>query len=172
MSEINSIAQGTYTLGQTSATTYQAGPGIKIDEPSAGTVRIGSDYNETKLFVASTTAGSNDRPITLAEPYTNFERIKIYFRINDFDAGCSECMSYNKYLDLITQSNYGPSGPDKNYSKGIRMYLVNDNQLSAAPSAFCFYVNQNKQLTYFNEAYSIYYVNEVIGINRISGGNA
>ena len=49
MSEnIQSISQGTYTIGQTSATNFIAGPGIKIDEPSAGTVRIGND--ETVLF--------------------------------------------------------------------------------------------------------------------------
>jgi len=46
MSEINSIAQGTYTLGQTSATTYQAGPGISITQPSEGTVRISNDFNK------------------------------------------------------------------------------------------------------------------------------
>ena len=47
MSEnIQSISQGTYTIGQTSATNFVAGPGIKIDEPSAGTVRIGIDGNE------------------------------------------------------------------------------------------------------------------------------
>lgn len=43
MSEINSIANGTFTIGQTSATNFVAGNGIKIDEPSAGTVRIGTD---------------------------------------------------------------------------------------------------------------------------------
>ena len=47
MSEnIQSISQGTFTIGQTSATNFVAGPGIKIDEPSAGTVRIGMDGNE------------------------------------------------------------------------------------------------------------------------------
>ena len=49
MSEnIQSISQGTFTIGQTSATNFVAGPGIKIDEPSEGVVRIGNDV-ETKL---------------------------------------------------------------------------------------------------------------------------
>lgn len=43
---MNTIYDGSYTLGSTSALTFEAGPGIKIDEPSAGTVRIGMDGNE------------------------------------------------------------------------------------------------------------------------------
>lgn len=46
MSEINSIANGTFTIGQSSALSFEAGPGITIDSPSAGTVRIGNDYNK------------------------------------------------------------------------------------------------------------------------------
>ena len=73
MSEnIQSISQGTYTIGQTSATNFIAGNGIKIDEPSAGTVRIGND--ETVLWSGS--IGTNSTA-TLSEPYTNFERIRI-----------------------------------------------------------------------------------------------
>lgn len=72
MSEnIQSISQGTYTIGQTSATNFVAGPGIKIDEPSAGTVRIGND--ETVLWSGSGTAGE----FTLNESYKNFEKIGI-----------------------------------------------------------------------------------------------
>ena len=71
MSEnIQSISQGTYTIGQTSATNFVAGPGIKIDEPSAGTVRIGND--ETVLY-----SGAGTSAVTLSEPYTNFEAIKL-----------------------------------------------------------------------------------------------
>ena len=43
---MNTIYDNTFVLGQTSATNFVAGPGIKIDEPSAGTVRIGIDGNE------------------------------------------------------------------------------------------------------------------------------
>jgi hypothetical protein len=47
MSEnIQSIANGSFVLGSTSATTYQAGPGISITHPSEGTVRISNDFNK------------------------------------------------------------------------------------------------------------------------------
>lgn len=74
MSEINSIAQGTYTLGQTSATTYQAGPGISITQPSEGVVRISND--ETVLW-ENTTSGVYNGTITLNEPWSGFNKIGI-----------------------------------------------------------------------------------------------
>lgn len=61
MSEINSIANGTYTIGQTSATNFIAGPGVRIDSPSAGTVRIGTadDYIVTTEETVGTYTVSN-----------------------------------------------------------------------------------------------------------------
>ena len=74
MSEIKSIANGTYTIGQTSALNFEAGPGISITEPSAGTVRIGND--ETVLW--DNTVGTQSG-CTLSESITNFERILISY---------------------------------------------------------------------------------------------
>lgn len=65
---MNTIYDGTFTIGSTSATNFVAGPGIKIDEPSAGTVRIGTD--ETVLFSAAYPGVS---AFTLSEPLTNFK---------------------------------------------------------------------------------------------------
>ena len=74
MSEnIQSISQGTYTIGQTSATNFVAGNGIKIDEPSAGTVRIGND--ETVLY--SGTYNTATKSILFSEPLSAFERIMV-----------------------------------------------------------------------------------------------
>ena len=71
MSEnIQSISQGTYTIGQTSATNFVAGPGIKIDEPSAGTVRIGND--ETVLWSGTGSIST----FTLSEKLSNFEKFR------------------------------------------------------------------------------------------------
>jgi hypothetical protein len=72
MSEINSIAQGTYVIGQTSATTYQAGPGISITQPSEGTVRISND--ETVLWSGSGTHFPDK--VTTNEPLSSFERFR------------------------------------------------------------------------------------------------
>lgn len=73
MSEnIQSISMGSYTLGETNKLTFSAGPGIKIDEPSAGTVRIGND--ETLLYDSS----AKWTGITFSEPASNFEKIRVY----------------------------------------------------------------------------------------------
>ena len=81
MSEnIQSIANGSFVLGQTSATTFVAGNGIKIDEPSAGTVRIGTD--ETVLFFAGNDS-SGYQSGNLTESIKNFETIKVVGMDND-----------------------------------------------------------------------------------------
>lgn len=73
MAEINSIANGTYTIGETNKLTFSAGPGIKIDEPSAGTVRIGND--ETVLFETDSPSGVS--AVICSETVKNFEKIAV-----------------------------------------------------------------------------------------------
>lgn len=46
MSEIRSISEGTFVIGDTNGLTFEAGPGISVSQPSEGTVRIGMDGNE------------------------------------------------------------------------------------------------------------------------------
>ena len=68
---MNTIYDGTFVLGSTSATNFIAGPGIKIDSPSEGTVRIGND--ETVLYEGS----ANYNLINFSEPASHFERIRL-----------------------------------------------------------------------------------------------
>ena len=92
MSEsIQSISLGTYTIGSTNELTFSAGPGIKIDSPSAGTVRIGND--ETVLWENAT--GSR-LPITVSELLSNFEFIRIEW--NPYQEGSSWPM----FIDVTT----------------------------------------------------------------------
>jgi hypothetical protein len=158
MSEINSIAQGTYTLGQTSATTYQAGPGISITQPSEGTVRISND--ETVLWEGTLTA-STDK-ITLSEAKTNFDRIGIYFK-------CYE----RTYFVQITG--------DSDFQIGV-VFVFQDGYLQACGTRW----NTSDQIefswkstitAYWGQSLSNGWSSnivpiKIIGINRISGGNA
>lgn len=80
---MNTIYDGSYVLGSTSALTFEAGPGIKIDEPSAGAVRIGND--ETVLFLHSAVPMSPTGTVyQMSEPITNFERIKVEYWNREF----------------------------------------------------------------------------------------
>ena len=70
---MNTIYDNTFTIGQTSAINFEAGPGIMVTEPTAGTVRIGAD--ETVLWSGSD-IGTRTSAFTLSEPINNFERVR------------------------------------------------------------------------------------------------
>lgn len=97
MSEnIQSISQGTYTIGQTSATNFVAGPGIKIDEPSAGTVRIGND--ETVLW--SGNVWNKNIEMVLSDSLKNYDSYKVYGYNTE-----------NKY-GIVNEYTYNSTGPN------------------------------------------------------------
>lgn len=99
MSEnIQSISQGTYTIGQTSATNFVAGPGIKIDEPSAGTVRIGND--ETVLW--SGEINVNNLTGALSEPVSSFNKVKILTKINNSTPDAKQWFEFDTDREFYT----------------------------------------------------------------------
>ena len=138
MSEnIQSISQGTYTIGQTSATNFVAGPGIKIDEPSAGTVRIGND--ETVLW-----SGTGNAPttaaMTLSEDPAHFAKIDVYIRAWDrnevitkaTDIGigsnffqCGMVWGQSTGVTNIVNLNYQYASNTVTYSAGTRHAITN-----------------------------------------------
>lgn len=76
MSEnIQSISQGTYTIGDTNKLTFSAGNGITITQPSEGVVGIAN--NETMLWSGSLTGTAGSLTAQLSEPFTNFEEIRL-----------------------------------------------------------------------------------------------
>ena len=159
MSEnIQSISQGTYTIGQTSATNFIAGPGIKIDEPSAGTLRIGND--ETVLWEGSAGTGTN---LVLSENYNNFDRL--IFEYRPWSEG--ETPSY-QISEVGTNYNNFTLGSFWNnnttYATFIYTYQGNGtNQLNFIRGE---YNNGNNWTTAGNIC-----MFKIVGINRISGGN-
>jgi hypothetical protein len=184
MSEINSIAQGTYTLGQTSATTYQAGPGISITQPSEGTVRISND--ETVLWSAADGATSGD--MILSESWKNFEKISVThactyggnrpiapdtvidtYALTKKGGGIIVCS------DQTTTEVTGQSGNNKIfYETQVTFSAINDTTLRFYPAyvKFINYPKNDGTVTgrYGMENSRVYY--NIVGINRISGGNA
>lgn len=129
MSEsIQSISNGTFTIGSTSATKFEAGPGITITEPSEGTVRIGND--ETVLWWGA--AGPSNFPLQMNEPFSAFEKIEFVWnpRYNG-DYGCPI------YYTQLGTEKYDASVPTKytlvgEYANANQIwkeywYLENDN---------------------------------------------
>ena len=134
MSEnIQSISQGTYTIGQTSATNFVAGPGIKIDQPSEGVVRIGND--ETVLY-----SGAYTSAFSVSEPITNFNNIRLVChnnRDNEYAFGSIVNTNYftfgtinwtdntdNNPLQLFGGGYSSTNGVDFTYFGGYQIYFA------------------------------------------------
>lgn len=176
MSEnIQSISQGTYTIGQTSATNFVAGTGIKIDEPSAGTVRIGND--ETVLFETNDVYGAG--VCNLSESLKNFERIAVkptrgwsgtpnpggagpwnYFDTDQIVGGATE--PFQSVCPFIMEcinwkiSQFIPNADCTvlTWYRGFQKNMENNRYASASNFTDCVGIQK------------------IIGINRISGSNA
>ena len=163
---IQSIANGSFVLGQTSATNFVAGPGIKIDEPSAGTVRIGND--ETVLWEGERNWWANTAALNLSESVNNFEIIRIKAK--------DDWALRERYF-------YVPSNPSDNQFditldgiEGSKLviktskYNFSGNQIGLA-EMFTIEINSAKTMYIYTDRSYIQF-HEVIGINRISGSNA
>lgn len=171
MSEnIQSISQGTFTIGSTSSTNFVAGPGIKIDEPSAGTVRIGND--ETVLWSGT----GNISTFTLSEKLSNFEKFRFVM------AG------YN--TPQLGMCEYYSPADGSNISYCYEHYVANydGNPLQVWAGRFsttdsltyniidwkwmCMPGNNSAWTNTWNNNDRKPLIRKVIGINRISGSNA
>ena len=169
MSEnIQSIANGSFVLGSTSATTYQAGPGISITQPSEGTVRISND--ETVLWSGST--HTSGEVLTLSEPYSAFNTLKIYANgyTNTYQPQCNEfkLTTANEQIFYVLCENRPGSTP------GIRF---NYFEMSGLPDRSKIRINYAWQYSMTgtaitNTSGSNANINFIVGCNRISGGNA
>lgn len=158
MSEINSIANGTFTIGQTSATNFIAGNGITIDSPSAGTVRIATD--ETVLWSGNSLTGNcNESP-------WNFDKLGF------ITSGSINSLQYNEFpaisgKNMMAMTTIGP--------ESTAVWHFTPSQISFNGNTFTlkscdFYARTNQTTFTWNAGDHIKMI-KVIGINRISGGN-
>jgi len=166
MSEnIQSIANGTFVLGNTSATTYQAGPGISITQPSEGVVRISND--ETVLCNGDRYWWADTSPLTASENLSNFETIKV-IAADDWELPQQEFYfpGLNNGFDISLIGKEGDNLVIKSSKFG-----VNGNQISLLSQTQCG-ITSGKAIATTNWTTSFIQFKKVIGINRISGGNA
>lgn len=170
MSEINSIANGTYTIGQSSALSFEAGPGIKIDEPSAGTVRIGND--ETVLWSGAMASAAN-----LSEPMTAFDYVKVYYADDFTDTG-----RYHTVAQLDPNNGahmWQPIGGlgEANCWVGVTYISASDDYTTiCVPKVKLFnygsWTSTATTMTKVTTGANVSVLYKVVGVNHISGGNA
>lgn len=152
---MNTIYDGTYVIGQTSATNFQAGPGISITQPSEGTVRIAND--ETVLWSGNINA--SQMPVNLSEPLSAFDRIGFTYKIWDDDWAYCEVPSitekYVLYSNWIDNSQGG-------YSFAYKLSANSDKtQLGFQRSMFAAWGS-----TTTSQSSGGFALQKIVGINR------
>ena len=162
---MNTIYDGTFVLSNTSATTYQAGPGISITQPSEGTVRISND--ETVLWSGTFTGTGS---ISLSEALSNFDLVRIEW------CPYTEASNWLAPKDSVTtkvfdnQIHLTGVGVSTNYLYEMLVNIalqVNDTTVSEL-----YHASVTLHTNASNENLRGYTIYKVVGINRISGGNA
>ena len=73
---MSEIYNGTFVLGNTSATTLSAGPGIKIDDSQPGVIKVSTD--ETVLWEGSAYFSANPTNIIVNDYLYNYEKVQFY----------------------------------------------------------------------------------------------
>lgn len=162
---MNTIYDNTFTLGSTSALNFEAGPGITIDSPSAGTVRIGND--ETVLW-SGTYQGTDS--ITLSEALSNFDLVRVewcpYTEASNW-LEPKDSVTTKVFDNLIHLTGIGVS-TNYTYQMLVNIALqVNDTAVAES-----YHTSVTMHNGAVNENLRGYKIFKIIGINRISGSNA
>lgn len=173
--EFTTDGQGNRVLQVEAPVDIVAGPGIVVDNPDGNTLRVSlrEDYEEV-LYAASTDAGTTlsvNGYITLSESLTHFEKVKIYYALQQSWGGAvsheiykvsgdqrivleqlwfREQSGYNNYWQTITFSKYSDTN--------LTITLVDGSQRPLLQNSWG---STGLTLTVF----------KVVGINRIAGGN-
>ena len=165
MSNLRSISEGSFVLGDTNGLTFEAGSGISISEPSEGTVRIAND--ETVLYSGAFTASAN-ASTTISEDITNFERIRIY-AARGTDTRAPKCTEFSPIS--VSASPYCIESTF--YNSANEFYSDRAQLRFNGTTMSC---NVAARVKILNNAITVtsdapLTVTKVVGVNRI-GGNA
>ena len=174
---MNTIYDNTFVLGQTSATNFIAGNGIKIDEPSAGTVRIGNDEtvlwtNPNPAMIVSNTTLTG----TLNESISSFEKIRFDVKAS-YDYGENIYAARTNFDFIMDASKKNEIGIYYPNPRGTTTYIdccllyVSGNLFSATSGNRLQLKYPENTINTVNTARGPY-IYEIRGINRISGSNA
>lgn len=123
MSELQSISNGTYMIGETSDLNFEAGPGISITHPSEGTVRISND--ETVLWSGAVTGSAFS--VTLSEDCQNFEKLQFIGGTNSSPGHPMYGQTYTNDLDANGKIQCSMLGFDPSHIKVTIMELSGTN---------------------------------------------
>lgn len=163
---MSQIYNGSFVLGDTSATTLSAGPGIKLDTSVPGVIGISND--ETVLFDSY---GNGTSAAVLSEPMSSFSQLKILLGQQYTNDG-TEWHTYEAKPDKIKHMSYCAGGDNNFYFVGLYCTANSNTAITVVSQASVVkpYGNTNVNGQGENEAYKNC-IHKVVGINRIAGGN-
>ena len=163
-----SIYDGSFTLGNTSACTIVAGPGVKVDDSVPGTIRIGTD--ETVLYSAnSVTNNTAGQVFPMSEPITNFERIRITCDNMEYQGRpCTQEFSVlNSSCRFTTPMLNDNGGASIGINIPYATYNINSSGNLVCVARGLFYGDWNTPY-HTNGGWRGYCLLKVVGINRLS----
>lgn len=159
----NTIWEGNFVLGDTSATTLSAQAGIKLDTSVPGVIGIGTD--ETVLFDNAEGTEVSNMPIILSESIQNFEKVAFYWQAwNDGTAKAhtiTTCMTDITTYTLTTI--YVNNGNPNNIGVYAMVDVLSSNGTTL--SHIHGYFNELKTNT-VSQSSSGFRLYKVVGINR------
>jgi hypothetical protein len=172
---MSQIYNGTFVLGDTSATTLSAGEGIKLDISVPGVIGISND--ETVLWSGNGVGVSTKtQDFILNESYKNFEQLQIWWG-NQPGGGLRGTVITNYPVDDTTNAWQGINAcsdyPNHISYKMCFLSAVSDTEFTAYSYRQAA-VNTNTTANFVwgtPKQYYECYPLKIIGINRISGGN-
>ena len=177
---MSEIYNGTFLLGNTSATTLSAGEGIKIDSTSVpGTIKISND--ETVLWSGAEQVTNRETLITLNENLFNFEKIQIWddwlnnspTKITEFStSGQAGGTTFQRFGTLHCAPDGWQFEQNPQFYLAWNFYSVQDNgnKIRTERNYIAGALTGGSQIPALQQR-NASYVYKIVGVNRISGGN-
>lgn len=176
---MSQIYNGSFVLGDTSATTLSAGEGIKLDTSVPGVIGIGTD--ETVLWSGAEKVTNRETLITLNENLFNFEKIQIWddwlnnspTKITEFStSGQQGGTTFQRFGTLHCAPDGWQFEQNPSFYLAWNFYSVQDNgnKIRTERNFIAGALIGGSQIPAIQQRNNSY-VYKIVGINRISGGN-
>ena len=153
---MSEIYNGSFVLGDTSATTLSAGPGIKITTDEPGVIKVSNDetvlWSGTNEFITPSITGKE-----LSEAPSNFEKLEIWAVWNPWE-GNTPVATY--YPGNVTAGSYLVFDQAQFMRAGYGKWTITNNVIKMVSAA------QTTTWPTFQNASTYGGIVKVVGINR------
>ena len=166
---MSEIYNGSFVLGDTSATTLSAGTGIKIDDSVPGVIKVSND--ETVLL-NNDYANQSTTSFTVSEPLSNFQKIRFEGISHNSTVVMDEHLAPSGNENIYVMETYFcPNGDANPWQSRMGAYKTTNGLTYTGVSAKFIYMGFNNT-TINGDTGNYPVINKIYGINRKqNGGN-